>query len=174
LKTLVSEDFDSDEGIEKVSKSILRELNSETLVDLLNNCGTVAKVDSRMLENKDSLYIKLCELSSVIHRKTLRGGTNVIALNQKTFDKYSKDINAYNPTRVKKIINEDMPDSTILLGYRGDEHIDAGYFLSPYVPLAKSPINASSSGLLFRYGKKLLREGSKFYCKLEIVDEQTA
>ena len=62
-----------------------------------------------------------------------------------------------------------------VMGYRGNSYIDAGYFYCPYVPLVSTPVvfdpkSFAKKGILTRYGAKLLREGAKFYEKLQVTD----
>jgi hypothetical protein len=52
--------------------------------------------------------------------------------------------------------------------------IDSGYFYAPYIPMTRTPVVLDPNsfepraGLMTRYGKKLIEEGSKFYGKIEI------
>jgi hypothetical protein len=62
------------------------------------------------------------------------------------------------------------------MGYKGDSYMDSGYFYCPYVPLTQTPTVLDPEsfcprrGILTRYGKKLLREGAKFYARLSIAN----
>ena len=65
-----------------LAQEINLEIDREVLTDLRNNAGTVAAWDfntalgETLKEKYESLYIKIVELSNVVHRKTLRGGCN--------------------------------------------------------------------------------------------------
>jgi hypothetical protein len=69
-----------------------------------------------------------------------------------------------------------FPTNQILMGYKGDSYMDSGYFYCPYVPLTQTPVVLDPEsfcprkGILTRYGKKLLREGAKFYARLSIAN----
>src|SRR5262252_8518921 len=69
-----------------------------------------------------------------------------------------------------------FPTNQILMGYKGDSYMDSGYFYCPYVPLTQTPVVLDPEsfcprkGILTRYGKKLLREGSKFYARMSIAN----
>ena len=64
----------------------------------------------------------------------------------------------------------------ILVGFKGQSFMDAGYFYAPYVPLVSTPTIAETDldknkGILTRYGKKLLDSGNALYGKLSIITE---
>ncbi len=51
------------------------------------------------------------------------------------------------------------------MGFKGNSFMDSGYFNSPYVPLTSTPtvlnpntFSNTSSGILTRYGKKVIPE----------------
>jgi hypothetical protein len=52
--------------------------------------------------------------------------------------------------------------------------LDSGYFYAPYLPITKTPVVLDPAnfnptrGILTRYGKKLLNEGSTFYDNITI------
>jgi hypothetical protein len=54
--------------------------------------------------------------------------------------------------------------------------LDAGYFYAPYIPHTKEPFVLDPKsfcprkGILTRYGRKILKEGEKFYQKLSVKD----
>jgi hypothetical protein len=180
LKTYLGDDFDytSDVAVYKLAGDLINELNNEHLTDIYNNCGTVAVWDMATAfgdtakEKGESLYIKLCEISGVIHRKTLRGGTTFFVMSQKHYDKYGQYIDCFH----KKVYIPEGWDKGILMGYAGESYMDRGYAYCPYIPLAKTPIILDPdfcprSGLLTRYGKKLFTTGAKHYARLEIKND---
>jgi hypothetical protein len=65
-----------------LAQEINLEIDREVLTDLRNNAGTVAAWDfntalgDTIKEKYESLYVKVVEVSNVVHRKTLRGGCN--------------------------------------------------------------------------------------------------
>jgi hypothetical protein len=63
-----------------LAQEINLEIDREVLTDLRNNAGTIAAWDfntalgDTIKEKYEALYVKLVEISNVVHRKTLRGG----------------------------------------------------------------------------------------------------
>lgn len=183
MKTFIGSEFDytSDLAIDKLAGELINELNAEHLTDIYNNCGTVAVWDrasaigDTQKAKDESFYIKLCELSSAIHRKTLRGGTTFFVMSRKHYDKYGAAVKTYNPS-VCQIHVVDGWSKGILMGYAGESYLDRGYAYCPYISLSKTPVVRSeefppTNGLLTRYGKKLFRTGAKHYARLEIKND---
>lgn len=203
LKTLVpmgEDGFVKTEEIPAVAKSIREEITREIWTDLRNNAGTVATWDFRtalgdtMKERYESIYIKIVEISSVIHRKTLRGGANWIVMNPKIAKIFTAACGFFSPPesspageqddiryigtincRWRLYVDPKYPVDDLLIGYAGESPMDAGYFYCPYIPLTyiEGPPSEESGGIpegrvIARYSKKLLREGAKFYAKLTI------
>ena len=61
--------------------------------------------------------------------------------------------------------------------WTSSEHfLDAGYFYAPYIPKTLKPVVLNPDdflprrGLITRYGKKLLRDGAKYYSKMSVAD----
>jgi hypothetical protein len=68
--------------------------------------------------------------------------------------------------------------SDVLMGYKGQSIMDAGYFFAPYIPITTTPVIDPNSfspqkGILTRYGKKLLKQGAAHYDKLKVDTEDT-
>jgi len=146
-------------------------------------------------EKYESLYVKLVELGAVVHRKTLRGGINWIVTSPEVASMFETATAGFAPDPSETFTNtmgiqyvgtvnarwrvyKDplFPTNQILGGYKGDSYMDSGYFYCPYVPLTQTPtvLDPESlcprKGILTRYGKKLLREGAKFYARLSIAN----
>ena len=184
-------DLDSEGDL---SERIANEMTREVATDLRNNAGTVA---TRTDADDRPLYLAMMEVSGVIHRKTLIDGSNWIyttpSLAEELFEPYGKgatlvksDAEIYKAGvmggRWSVYVDTKAPENEILIGYRGREpdaysqrswYYKAGYFYCPYIALTKTPgINtedfSSRGGYLMRYGKKLTREGAKYYAKLKI------
>ena len=191
LKALTYEGCCPDE----IATMIADEISREIITDIRNNCGTIASWEWTKTED---LIIKIMEISGVVYRKTLRGGVNwIIAsefLGKQLMESYHMDAPEMNGTGIYKIgclngawtlyIDRLLPEGTLVMGFR-DREIDenpywqynAGYFYCPYVPLAKTPLFPNEilgehfcprPGLLTRYGKKLLKEGAKYYARLNV------
>ena len=146
-------------------------------------------------ERYESLYVKVVEISNVIARKTLRGGANWIVCSPEVASIFETATAGFAPdgsegftgalgvqyvgTVMKrwKLYKDPLaPSSSLLMGYKGDSYMDSGYFYCPYVPLTSTPVIYDPDslcprrGVMVRYGKKLLREGSKFYGRISIAN----
>lgn len=184
-----------------LAQEINLEIDREVLTDLRNNAGTVSAWDfntalgDTIKEKYEALYIKLVEISNVVHRKTLRGGCNWIVCSPEVASIFESATAGFGPTmsdnftgslgiqyvgtingKWKMYKDPLFPTGQILLGYKGDSYMDSGYYYCPYVPLTQTPtvLDPDSfnprKGLMTRYGKKLLREGAKFYARLSVAN----
>ena len=184
-----------------LAQEINLEIDREVLTDLRNNAGTVAVWDfntalgDTIKEKYESLYVKVVELSAVVHRKTLRGGCNWLVTSPEVASIFETATAGFAPSpsetftsslgiqyvgtinnRWRLYKDPLFPQGQILAGYKGDSYMDSGYFYCPYVPLTQTPVVLDPEsfcprkGILTRYGKKLLREGSKFYARMSIAN----
>ena len=184
-----------------LAQEINLEIDREVLTDLRNNAGTVSAWDyntalgETIKEKYESLYVKIVEVSNVIHRKTLRGGANFIVTSPEVASIFETATAGFAPApsetftsslgiqyvgtvnnRYRIYKDPLFPTSQLLMGYKGDSYMDSGYFYCPYVPLTQTPTVLDPEsfcprrGILTRYGKKLLREGAKFYARLSIAN----
>lgn len=184
-----------------LAQEINLEIDREVLTDLRNNAGTVSSWDfntalgDTIKEKYESLYVKVVEVSNVVHRKTLRGGANWIVTSPEVASIFETATAGFAPAnsetftsslgiqyvgtvnnRWRMYKDPLFPTGQILMGYKGDSYMDSGYFYCPYVPLTQTPVVLDPEsfcprkGILTRYGKKLLREGAKFYARLSIAN----
>lgn len=184
-----------------LAQEINLEIDREVLSDLRNNAGTVASWDfntalgDTIKEKYESLYVKVVEVSNVVHRKTLRGGCNWLVTSPEVASIFETATAGFAPApsegftsslgiqyvgtvnnRWRLYKDPLFPTGQILMGYKGDSYMDSGYFYCPYVPLTQTPVVLDPEsfcprkGILTRYGKKLLREGAKFYARLSIAN----
>ena len=184
-----------------LAQEINLEIDREVLTDLRNNAGTVSSWDfntalgDTIKEKYESLYVKVVEVSNVVHRKTLRGGANWLVTSPEVASIFETATAGFAPSpsetftsslgiqyvgtvnnRWRLYKDPLFPTSQILMGYKGDSYMDSGYFYCPYVPLTQTPVVLDPEsfcprkGILTRYGKKLLREGAKFYARLSIAN----
>jgi hypothetical protein len=184
-----------------LAQEINLEIDREVLTDLRQNAGTVTAWDfntslgDTIKEKYESLYVKIVEISSVIHRKTLRGGANFIVTSPEVASIFETATAGFAPApsetftsslgiqyvgtvnnRWRLYKDPLFQSNQILMGYKGDSYLDSGYFYCPYVPLTQTPvvldpeIFCPRKGILTRYGKKLLREGAKFYARMSIAN----
>jgi len=184
-----------------LAQKINLEIDREVLTDLRNNAGTVTAWDfntalgETIKEKYESLYVKVVEVSNVIHRKTLRGGANWLVTSPEVASIFETATAGFAPApsetftsslgiqyvgtvnnRWRLYKDPLFPSNQILMGYKGDSYMDSGYFYCPYVPLTQTPVVLDPEsfcprkGILTRYGKKLLREGAKFYARMSIAN----
>jgi hypothetical protein len=184
-----------------LAQEINLEIDREILTDLRNNAGTIAAWDfntalgDTIKEKYESVFIKLVEISNVVHRKTLRGGCNWLVTSPEVASIFETATAGFAPapsdtftsglgiqyvgsiSNKWKLYKDPLfPTNQILLGYKGDSYMDSGYFYCPYVPMTQTPVVLDPEsfcprkGLLTRYGKKLLREGAKFYARMTIAN----
>jgi len=184
-----------------LAQEINLEIDREVLTDLRNNAGTVSAWDyntalgDTIKEKYEALYVKLVEISNVVHRKTLRGGCNWIVCSPEVSSIFETATAGFGPTmsdtftgnlgiqyvgtingKWRMYKDPLFPTGQILMGYKGDSYMDSGYYYCPYVPLTQTPtvLDPDSftprKGLMTRYGKKLLREGAKFYARLSVAN----
>jgi hypothetical protein len=184
-----------------LAQEINLEIDREVLTDLRNNAGTVTAWDfntalgDTIKEKYESLYVKVVEVSNVVHRKTLRGGANWLVTSPEVASIFETATAGFAPApsetftsslgiqyvgtvnnRWRLYKDPLFPTNQILMGYKGDSYMDSGYFYCPYVPLTQTPVVLDPEsfcprkGILTRYGKKLLREGAKFYARMSIAN----
>lgn len=184
-----------------LAQEINLEIDREVLGDLRDNAGTVTAWDfntslgETIKEKYESLYVKIVEVSAVVHRKTLRGGCNWIVTSPEVASMFETATAGFAPApsetftsslgiqyvgtvnnRWRLYKDPLFPTNQLLMGYKGDTYLDSGYFYCPYVPLTQTPVVLDPEsfcprkGILTRYGKKMLREGSKFYARMSIAN----
>jgi hypothetical protein len=184
-----------------LAQEINLEIDREVLTDLRANAGTISSWDfntalgDTIKEKYESLYVKIVEVSNVVHRKTLRGGCNWLVTSPEVASIFETATAGFAPATSEtfttslgvqyvgtvnnrwRVYKDPLfPTNQILMGYKGDSYMDSGYFYCPYVPLTQTPVVMDPEsfcprkGILTRYGKKLLREGSKFYARLSIAN----
>ena len=185
-----------------LAQEINLEIDREILTDLRLNAGTISAWDfntamgGTLKEKYESLFIKIVEVSNVIHRKTLRGGANWIVCSPEVASIFETATAGFAPAmnadgwtgalgvqyvgtvnaRWRLYVDPMFPPGQILMGYKGDSYMDTGYFYMPYVPLTQTAtvLDPDSfcprKGILTRYGKKMLREGARFYARLSIAN----
>ena len=140
-----------------------------------------------------TLGIKLQKISNLIHQKTLRGGANFMVVSptvatvlesipgfaadsdgdvsKATYAFGVQKIGALN-SRYKVYKNPYMNESTILMGFRGNQFLESGAVYAPYIPLIMTPLVYDPNtftprkGIMTRYAKKMVRP--EFYGKVHV------
>jgi hypothetical protein len=184
-----------------LAQEINLEIDREILNDLRQTAGTVTAWDynaapgDTIKEKYETLFVKIVQASAVIHRKTLRGGANWIVTTPEIAAIFETATAGFAPTpgegftaslgvqyvgsvnnRWRIYKDPTAPDNQILMGYKGDNYMDSGYFYCPYIPLVQTPTLYDPDsfqprkGIMTRYGKKMLREGAKFYARISVAN----
>lgn len=184
-----------------MAQEINLEIDREVITDLKNNAGTVASWDfntalgDTIKEKYESLYVKVSEISAVIHRKTLRAGANWIVTSPEVASMFETSVAGFAPapsetftsslgvqyvgtvnTKWRLYKDPNFASNQLLMGYKGDSYMDSGYFYCPYIPLTQTPVvlhpesHCPSKGMMTRFGKKMLRDGAKFYARINIAN----
>lgn len=135
----------------KQAKSLVEGIDEEVIDDLANNAGTITTASAYDWQTK------IEEMKDIIRGKTqAKGNFWVLMRNQPKFETPQQDVVFYTSNFVSK--------REILVGLRGES--DPGYMLRIYC-LAIEDI--ARKKVMTWYGKKLLREGSKFFGKINLV-----
>jgi hypothetical protein len=140
-----------------------------------------------------TLGTKIQKLSNIIHQKTLRGGANFLVCSPAVATilesipgfaansdgdaakmNYAFGVQKAGTmnSRYNVYKNPYMTENTVLLGYRGNQFLEAGAVFAPYIPLIMTPLVydpdtfTPRKGLLTRYAKKVVRP--EFYGKIYI------
>lgn len=140
-----------------------------------------------------TLGTKLQKLSNKIHQLTLRGGANFMVVSptvatiiesipgfaSNSDGDAAKMEYAFGVQKAGQLNNRYtvyknpyMTENTILLGFRGNQFLEAGAVFAPYIPLIMTPLLydpdtfTPRKGLLTRYAKKMLRP--EFYGKVYV------
>jgi hypothetical protein len=162
-------------------------VNNQSIVD--SGTGTNGTISDLGFYNTQgqwfqTLGTKLQKVSNLIHQKTLRGGANFLVCSP-TVATILESIPGYASTsdgdaakstyafgvqkagqlnsRYTVYKNPYMTENTILLGFRGNQFLEAGAVFAPYIPLIMTPLVydpdtfTPRKGLLTRYAKKVVR-----------------
>jgi len=140
-----------------------------------------------------TLGTKIQKLSNIIHQKTLRGGANFLVCSPSVATilesipgfaansdgdaakmNYAFGVQKAGTmnSRYNVYKNPYMTENTVLLGYRGNQFLEAGAVFAPYIPLIMTPLVydpdtfTPRKGLLTRYAKKVVRP--EFYAKIYV------
>jgi hypothetical protein len=144
-----------------------------------------------------TLGIKLQKVSNLIHQKTLRGGANFMVVSPtvatilESIPGFAADtdgdaakmsyafgvqkVGALN-SRYKVYKNPYMKENFILMGFKGNQFLEAGAVYAPYIPLIMTPLVYDPNtftprkGIMTRYAKKMVRP--EFYGGIKVADLQ--
>jgi len=140
-----------------------------------------------------TLGTKMQKLSNKIHQLTLRGGANFLVCSPTVATviesipgfasnsdgdaakmEYAFGVQKAGQLNSRYTVykNPYMTENTILMGFRGNQFLEAGAVFAPYIPLIMTPLVydpdtfTPRKGLLTRYAKKMLRP--EFYGKIYV------
>ena len=181
-------DLMADEIVAEIDREILNDLIIAASIRATHNFGTAAGASVNFTDRNIALLYKVLEVSNIIHRTTLRGPANWMVTSADLASKFEQlndfrgsdaltqdgcDIGITSAgtiqSKIKLYKDPLFPNCKILLGFKGNSVLDAGYFYAPYIPLVSTPtvLDPNSftpaKGLMTRYGKKLIEDGGLYY-----------
>jgi len=181
-------DLMADEIVAEIDREILNDLIVASSIRATHNFGTAAGASVNFTDRNIALLYKALEVSNIIHRTTLRGPANWMVTSSDIASKFEQlndfrgsdaltqdgmdiGITSAGTIQSKMRLYKDplFPNCKILLGFKGNSVLDAGYFYAPYIPLVSTPtvLDPNSftpaKGLMTRYGKKLIEDGGLYY-----------
>jgi len=186
-------DLMADEMVAEIDREIINDLIISAAIRAQHNFATAAGASVNFTDRNIALMYKTIEVANIIHRTTLRGPANWAVMSADICSKFEqlndfRSSDALSPEGVeiglmnvgtiqgKMRIYKDplFPNCKILLGFKGNNIMDAGYFYAPYIPLLSTPTvldpnsHTPSKGIMTRYGKKLIEDGGLYYATITV------
>jgi hypothetical protein len=181
-------DLMADEMVAEIDREIINDLIIAASIRATHNFATAAGASVNYTDRNIALLYKVLEVANVIHRTTLRGPANWMVTSADIASKFEQlndfrgsdalaqdgiDIGITSAGTIQgkiRLFKDPLfPNCKILLGFKGNSVLDAGYFYAPYIPLLSTPTVldpnsfSPSKGILTRYGKKLIEDGGLYY-----------
>jgi hypothetical protein len=188
-------DLMADEVVAEVDREILNDLLVAAAIRVRHNFATAAGASVNFTDRNLALLYKMIETSNIIHRTTLRGPANWAVTSSDLCSKFEQlndfrasdvmDTEGVNlgivnsgsiQSRIKMYKDPLFPNCKILMGFKGNTPMDTGYMYCPYIPLLSTPTvmdpnsMTPTKGVMTRYGKKLLEDGSLFYATMNVTN----
>lgn len=186
-------DLMADEMVAEIDREIINDLIISASIRADHNFATAAGASVNFTDRNIALMYKVLEVANIIHRTTLRGPANWMVVSADICSKFEQlndfrasdafvtegvDIGIMNVGTIQgkmKIYKDPLfPNCKILLGFKGNSVLDAGYFYAPYIPLLSTPTvldpnsYTPSKGVMTRYGKKLIEDGGLYYATVTV------
>lgn len=186
-------DLMGDEIVAEIDREIINDLIIASSIRATHNFATAAGASVNFIDRNIALLYKTLEVANVIHRTTLRGPANWMVTSADISSKFEQlndfrgsdvlatdgiDIGITNAGTIQgklKLYKDPLfPNCKILMGFKGNSALDAGYFYAPYIPLLSTPTvldpnsYTPSKGVMTRYGKKLIEDGGLFYGTINV------
>jgi hypothetical protein len=181
-------DLMADEMVAEIDREIINDLIIASSVRATHNFATAAGASVNFTDRNIALLYKVLEVANVIHRATLRGPANWMVTSADLSSKFEQ-LNDFRGSdafvqdgmdvgitsagniqgKVKLYKDPLFPNCKILMGYKGGNVMDSGYFYAPYIPMLSTPTVMDpnsftpTKGIMTRYGKKLVEDGGLFY-----------
>ncbi len=181
-------DLMADEMVAEIDREIINDLIIAAAIRADHNFATAAGASVNFTDRNIALMHKVLEVANIIHRTTLRGPANWMVMSADISSKFEQlndfrasdafateglDVGIMNVGTIqgKMHLYKDplFPNCKILMGFKGNSVLDAGYFYAPYIPLLSTPtvLDPNSftpnKGVMTRYGKKLIEDGGLYY-----------
>jgi hypothetical protein len=181
-------DLMADEMVAEIDREIINDLIVAANIRATHNFATAAGASVNFTDRNIALLYKVLEVANIIHRTTLRGPANWMVTSADISSKFEQlndfrgsdafvmdgmdiGITSAGTIQGKMRLYKDplFPNCKILMGFKGNSVLDAGYFYAPYIPLLSTPtvLDPNSftpnKGIMTRYGKKLIEDGGLYY-----------
>lgn len=186
-------DLMADEMVAEIDREIINDLIIASAIRATHNFATAAGASVNFTDRNIALLYKVLEVANIIHRTTLRGPANWMVTSADIASKFEQlndfrgsdalamdgiDIGIMNAGTIQgklRLYKDPLfPNCKILLGFKGNSVLDAGYFYAPYIPLLSTPtvLDPNSftpnKGIMTRYGKKLIEDGGLYYATISV------
>lgn len=181
-------DLMADEMVAEIDREIINDLIVAASVRATHDFANAPGATVNFTDRNIALLYKVLETANIIHRTTLRGPANWMVTSADIASKFEQlndfrgsdaltddglDIGITSSGTIQgklKLYKDPLfPNCKILLGFKGNSILDAGYFYAPYIPLLSTPTVLDpnsftpSKGIMTRYGKKLVEDGGLYY-----------
>jgi hypothetical protein len=188
-------DLMADEMVAEIDREIINDLIVSASIRANHNFATAAGASVNFTDRNIALMYKTLEVANIIHRTTLRGPANWMVMSADICSKFEQlndfrasdafttegvDIGIMNVGSIQgkmKVYKDPLfPNCKILMGFKGNSVLDAGYFYAPYIPLLSTPTVLDpnsftpSKGVMTRYGKKLIEDGGLYYATINVTN----
>lgn len=186
-------DLMADEMVAEIDREIINDLIIAASIRATHNFATAAGASVNFTDRNIALLYKSLEVANIVHRTTLRGPANWMVTSADLASKFEQlndfrgsdafttegfDIGITNAGTIQgklKLFKDPLfPNCKILMGFKGNSVLDAGYFYAPYIPLLSTPTImdpnsfVQNKGIMTRYGKKLVEDGGLYYATITV------
>jgi len=188
-------DLMADEMVAEIDRELINDLIVAAAVRATHNFSTAAGSSVNFTDRNIALLYKTLEIANIIHRTTLRGPANFMVTSSDLCSKYEQlndfrmsdalgqeggEVGITNAGSIQnkiKVYKDPLfPNCKVLLGYKGASALDTGLVYAPYVGIVSTPTildpgsYSPTKGIMTRYGKVLLEDGSYFYGVLNVTN----